>query len=113
MWWKEVDDTVDRFRCRRRVQGGENEVPSLGRRQCCEHRLGVPHLTHQDDVRVLAEHDSHGTAERISVEADLALVDSSRPVTVKTLDGVFHGDDVAGAGLVDVVDHGGQGRRLP
>ena len=48
----------------------------------------------------------------VGVEADLALGDDALLVRVDELDRILDGDDVAGGGLVAVVDHGRQGGRL-
>ena len=47
------------------------------------------------------------------VDADLALGDDAPLVLEQVFDGVLDGDDVSGAVVVHVVDHGGQGRGLP
>jgi hypothetical protein len=75
-------------------------------------RLLVAHLADQDHVRVLSQDAAHRPGEALRVVTDLALVDDRQLVPVQVLDRVLEGDDVAGAGRVDVVDHRRQGRRL-
>ena len=110
---EEIDDPVDRLRRRGGVQGREDEVPGLGRRQGREHRLRVAHLPDEDDIGVLAENHPHGAGERLGVESDLSLVDGGVGIGVEVLDGVLDGDDVARTRLVDVIDHGRQSGGLP
>ncbi len=76
------------------------------------HRLAVAHFASQDHVWVLAEGSPEGAARVERVLADPALGDRRLVVGVDELDRVFDGDHVGVASLVDVLDHGGQGRGL-
>ena len=74
---KDVDDPVDRSFGRVGVQGAEDDVAGLGRRDRRRDRGQVAHFADQDDVRVHPQ----GAADRLRevghVDADLALVDES------------------------------------
>ena len=95
--------------CRR----GQHQVAGLAGREPGLDRLCVSHLADEDYVRVLAQHPPHGLGPVSGVRADLSLADDRHLVPVEHLDGVLDGDDVGGPVGVYVVDHGGQGRRLP
>ena len=90
-----VDDAVE---CGRRVVGvqrREHEVTGLGDRQRELDRLGVTHLTDEDDVGVFTQRGAQRALERVGVEADLALVDRGALVLVHVLDRVLDREDVA------------------
>ena len=106
------DDPVDGLGRVQRVQRGQDEVARLRRVQRDLHRLGVAHLTDEDDVGVLAERGAQRGGEARRVLADLALADHALVVLVDELDGVLDGDDVVVAVPVHEVDHGGERRRL-
>ena len=89
-----VDDPVDGGRGVLGVQGGEDEVASLGRGQGGGDGLEVAELTDQDDVGVLAQDPAERLGERIGVRAHLALADDRALVAVQELDRVLDGDDV-------------------
>ena len=86
--------------------------PVSGDRQGELHRLGVTHLTDEDDVGVFPQRGPQRPGERVGVVADLALADRRVLVRVHVLHRVLDGEDVAAPVLVDVVDHRGEGRRL-
>ncbi len=109
---KDVDDAVDRLRRVLRVQGGEDEVAGLRRRQGGVDRLEVAHLADEDHVGVLAQGGLQAGAEGRGVGADLALVDDALLMAVEELDRVLDGHDVLFARLVDLVDDGRQRGRL-
>ena len=94
------------------VERGEDEVAGLGRGQRGRDRLEVAHLAEEDHVGVLAEGGAQRLGEGRRVGADLALVDDALLVPVQELDRVLDRDDVVGARAVDLVDQGGQRRRL-
>src|SRR3954453_12911759 len=94
------------------VDGGEDEVAGLGRREGSANGLLVAHLADQDHVGVLAQDAAHRPGEAFGVRADFALVDDRAFVFVQVLDRVLEGDDVIGPGAVDVVDHRRQRRAL-
>ena len=75
-------------------------------------RLGIAELADEDDVRVLPQRPPEGLAERLRVQADLALVDDAREVFVQELDRVLDRDDVLAPRPVDVVQHRRERRRL-
>ena len=74
--------------------------------------LGVAQLADEDDVRVLAQGPAQRLAEIGRIQPDLALVDDATLVGMEDLDRVLDRDDVLRPGLVHVVDHRGEGRRL-
>ena len=86
--------------CRRvvGVQRREHEVTGLGDGQRELDRLGVTHLTDEDDVGVFTQRDAQRPRERVGVEADLALVHRRALVVVHVLDRVLDREDVALAG---------------
>ena len=108
-----VDDAVEGGHGVVGVQRGEHEVSGLGDGQRELDRLGVSHLTDEDDVGVFTQRGAKCPLERVGVEPDLALVDRGPLVAVHVLDRVFDREDVALAIRVDVVDHRRLGRRLP
>ncbi len=109
---EEVDHTVHGLGGIDRVQGRHHQVAGLRGLDRGAHGLGVTHLTDQDHVGVLAEGRAQGDEEVHRVVADLPLVDRRHLVAVEDLDRVLDGHDVHGLGLVDVVDHGRERRRL-
>ena len=109
---EEVDHAVHGLGGIDRVQGRHHEVAGLRGLDRGAHGLGVTHLTDQDHVGVLAQGRAQGDEEVHRVVADLALVDRRHLVLVQDLDRVLDRHDVHGLGLVDVVDHGGERRRL-
>ncbi len=94
------------------VHRAKDQVAGLGCLEGDVDGLGVPHLPQEDDVGVLAQGRPQGTVEGPGIEADLALAHRSPLVLVDELDGVLDGEDVGALLLVDVVDHGRQGRGL-
>ncbi len=94
------------------MQGGEHEVPGLGRGQCGGHRLEVAHLAEQDHVGVLAQPGAERLGEAAGVGADLPLVDDAALVVVEELDRVLDREDVRRPGVVDLVDQRRKRRRL-
>ena len=70
--------------------------------------LGIAHLAHQDDVRVLAQHRAqHGGKRKIDLLVHLNLVQSGDTVLNRILDG----DDLA-RGRIELVQRRVQRRRL-
>jgi hypothetical protein len=71
-------------------------------------RFQVSHFAHQDTVRVFPQRGAKRRRERERHRADFALVDQALLGFVDELDRVFHREDVAELGFVQVVDHRGQ-----
>ena len=94
------------------MQSGEHQVAGVGGLERELDGLQVAQLAHQHHVGVLAQAGLQGAGEALGVPAHLALVHERALALVHELDGVLEGDDVAALGLVDVVDHGGQGGGL-
>jgi len=107
-----VDDAVDGRGRGVRVEGGEGEVARLGDAERRLDGFEVAHFADEHHVRVLAQRRAQGVGEAARVGADLALVDDAGLVRVEELDGVLDGDDVLVPLAVDLVEHGGQRRRL-
>jgi hypothetical protein len=61
----------------------------------------IPHLAHQDDVRILAERGAERVLEALGVRAHLALVDQALAVLVHEFDRILDGHDVVAAFAVD------------
>ncbi len=76
-------------------------------------RFVVAHFAHQDDVRILAQGTFQRDIETFGVKPHFTLIDNTALVAMQIFDGVLDGDDMAGAGAVDVVDHCCQGGRFP
>ena len=106
------DDAVDALGGVEGVQGREHQVAGLGGQQRRLDGLVVAHLADQDDVRILAQGGPQRARKGAGVDVHLALVDQRLLVAVEELDRVLDGDDVLGAGGVDLIDHRRQRRRL-
>src|SRR5439155_26545040 len=109
---EELDQAVDGLGGVDRVHRREDEVARFGGLQRGLGGLGITELADQDHVRVLAQDAADRGEERVRVEPDLALVDDAALVGVQDLDRVLDRDDVQPARAVDVVDDGGESRRL-
>ena len=83
-------------------------MAGLSHRHGALDRLQVPELADEDDIGVLTQSAAEGVREPVRVRADLPLVHHRPAVAVEVLDGVLDGENVAGAALVDMVDHAGQ-----
>jgi hypothetical protein len=110
---EDVDDAVDGGRRVLGVESRKDEVAGLGSGQRRRDRLEVSHLAEEDHVGVLAERAAQSVGERRCVRAELALVDDAPLVAVQELDRILDRDDVLGLRAVDLVDQGGERRRLP
>ncbi len=87
-------------------------MAGLGDAQTGLDRLVVPHLAHQDDIRVLAQDRTERIPVRLGVDVELPLVDDGLAGAEIILDRVLDGHDVDVPLVVDVLDHAGQARRL-
>src|SRR5437667_4619484 len=106
---EEVDDAVHRLHRVGGVEGRQHEVTGLAGSESGPYRLGVTHLTDQDDVGVLADDRAHRGRVAVGVHADLSLVHGGHAVGVEDLDGLLDRHDVNGTVVVDLVDHAGEG----
>ena len=86
--------------------------PGLGGVDGRLERLDVAQLADQDHVGVLPHGVLEGLVPVHAVQADLALVDVRLLVGEGELDRVLDGEDVQRLALVDVVEHGRDGRAL-
>src|SRR5690606_36897926 len=72
----------------------------------------VTHFTDQDDVRVFTQSRTQGFGEAQGVAVHFALVDQALLRFVNEFDRVLDGEDVLVLGVVQVVEHGREGRGL-
>ena len=84
----------------------------LGRLNGGVDRFCITHLTDQDHVGILTQSGTEPGLERAGIGSHLALRDRAVDVPVQILDRVLERDDVSPEVRIDVVDHGGLGRRL-
>ena len=91
------------------VDGGHHEVAGFCGGEGDADGFEVAQLAEDDDVGGLPQDGAQGGMPGGGIGADFALFDDGFFVAVDELDGVFDGDDVGGAGLVDVFDDGGEG----
>ena len=110
---EDVDDAVDGFGRRVRVQRTEHQVARFGSRDTQLDGLPVAHLSNQDDVQIFPKRRPQCVREALRVGADLTLVDQALLVGMHELDGVLDGEDMVCTGLVDEVHHGRQRGALP
>src|SRR5215211_4812404 len=94
------------------MQRPEDEVPGLRRRYGERDGLEVAHLAHEYHVGVLPQDMLEGLGEALGILVDLALVYDALLVLVQELYRVLNAHDVLVPGLVDLVDHGGEGGRF-
>src|SRR5215218_9279541 len=109
---EDVNDPVDGLWGVLGVQRPEDEVPGLSRRHGERDGLEVAYLAHEYHVGVLPQDVLESLGEALGVLVDLALIDDALFVFVQELYGVLDAHDVLVPGLVDLVDHGGQGGRF-
>src|SRR5215213_8480627 len=110
--WEDVYDPVDGLRGILSVQRPEDEVPGLRRRYGERDGLEIAHLAYEYHIGVLPEDVLESLGEALGVLVDLALIDDALFVFVQELYRVLHAHDVLVPGLVDLVDHGGEGGRF-
>jgi len=70
------------------------------------------HFADQHHVRVFTKSGAQGVGEALGVGMQFTLIDQAVLVHVHEFDRILNGEDVFVAFGVDLVDHGGQGRRL-
>src|SRR5829696_6375616 len=107
-----VYDPVDCLRGVLGVQRPEDEVPGLRRRYGQRDGLEVAHLSYEYHVGVLPQDMLESLGKALGILVDLALVDDALLVLVQDLYRVLNAHDVLVPGLVDLVDHGGEGGRF-
>ncbi len=67
--------------------------------------LQVPHLPHENDVRVLPKDMFEGFGKAFRVRVDLPLIDDALVVGVQVLDRVLNGYDMGISLIVDPLNH--------
>ena len=85
----------------------------LGRGERCTGSLGIGDLADEDHICILAEAGAQGSGVPGRVSADLSLRHDRLRVCMQHLDRVLDGEDVTRASVVDSIDQGGDGGRLP
>ena len=88
---------------------GQDQAPRLGGAEGHLGRRRAVEAVDDYDVGVVAQGGGHPPGDAGDIAADLALADGGHAVPVQDLDGVLHGHDVAGPGVVEVVHEGGHG----
>ena len=107
-----IDDAVDGLHGAGGVERAQHEVTGLGGRHCHGDGLRIAQLADQDHVRVFAHRCAYALREARDVCAQLALDDLTVLAAVDELDRILEADDVELSGLVQVVDHRRERRRL-
>src|SRR6185503_1708541 len=107
-----TDDALDGLGGVDGVQRGHHEVACLGRLQRDLDRLAIAHLTHQNDLRRLAQRRAQREAERRRVAVQLALVNGRLLVPVDEFDRILDRQDVNRPLLVHAIDDRRQRRGL-
>lgn len=81
---------------------------------CQRHRhfdlFRAPHLSEQDDLRILTHRSDERRPIIRNILPDLFLLDDRFPVRMDVLYRVFDGDDMLGLIGVDLINHRGEGR---
>ncbi|MFM1944767.1 MAG: hypothetical protein RI897_3749 [Verrucomicrobiota bacterium] len=71
-------------------------------------RFAVAHFPDEDDFGGLAQGGAEAGGEGVEIEAEFALVKGGAFLWVDVFDGVFESDDMDGAVIVNLVEHGGE-----
>ena len=107
-----VNDPVDGLGGAGGMQRAEHQVACFGSRHGQANGFQVAHFAHQNRVRVFTQRRLQRCRKRQRHRPHFALVDQALLGFVHELDRVFHREDVAVLGFVQVVDHGGQRGRF-
>src|SRR4051812_35098512 len=105
---KLIDDPVDGRGGGRGMESSKHEVAGFRRLNRYRYCFQVPHLAHQDNVRIFAQSSPESVLERPSVNPDLPLGDQAFLTGMHEFDRIFDGNDVIGASPVDQVDQSRQ-----
>ena len=90
------------------MKGGKDKVTGFSGHDCRAYSFRVPHLTHQDHIRISPKRIPERGIKRIHVNIKLSLVNNAFIVLVDILDGVFDCDNIQIRSGVDTIDHRGQ-----
>jgi hypothetical protein len=90
------------------VEGREHEVAGFCGGECEGDRLEVSHFPDHDDVGIFPQSSAQGLGEGLGVRMNFALIDVAAQGFEDVLDGVFQGEDVILAILVNEIDQGGE-----
>src|SRR5438477_4180552 len=94
--WKGINNAPNsRWRIVR-VHGCNHEVPCFRCRNRGLHRVRVPHLSHENDVRILSQRVLKRGRETVRIGTNFALVNQASPLRMNEFDGVVNTDDVDG-----------------
>jgi len=96
-----------------RVQSRQNKVTRFRRLEGNLDRLAVAHFANQNHFGRLSQRRPESRCEAGRVAMQLALMHRPLLVRVQEFDRIFDGEDVLGARFVDLINQGGQRRRLP
>ena len=94
------------------MQSAQNQVARFCGRHRHGNRFSVPELADKDDVWILAHGGSYAVGEARQMRTKFSLNHLAFLARMHKLDGIFEADDVEAAGLVQVIDHRREGRRL-
>jgi hypothetical protein len=89
-----------------------HKMAGAGQRERRLHGFAVANFADQNHVRRGAHRAAQRAGEGLRVETDLALVDDRFLVGVQELDRILDGQDVIRRGLIAVIDHRRERRRL-
>ena len=107
---EKIENSADRAGSGGGVDRAEHQVTRFGGVHARFERVAIAHFAHEYDVRIL----THGMFESgipiKNVDADLALVDDGLLVLEEVFNRVFNREDMHALALVDVVEHGRDGR---
>ena len=104
--------TVNRFRRVRGMDRRKHHVARIGSGQGNLHRFQVTNFAHQKHIRVLTERRTQGVRIRKRIHANFTLRNNGLVIAVKVFNRVFDRNDIHRFVLIDVIEHGGQCRRL-
>ncbi len=94
------------------MQGGNDQMSSLCRRQSRLDGFFITHLADQDDIRSLTERCAKTGYIAFCIQADLSLSYNTLIMAVQILDRILQRDNVSIARFVDLINDAGKSRAL-
>jgi hypothetical protein len=91
-------------------KGGQHQVAGFGSVQADFHRFPVTHLAHQNHLRGLAQGGPEAVGETVEIGTQFPLVEGGLLMGMLVFNGIFQGNHMNGAGLVDLFQNGRQTR---